>query len=677
MNRELLTLINKKNDKYRDWKSTNNNVEYEVKKINFKTFERIVKENIRAAKREYYFKTFTAQKNDMKQTLKTINETLNRKRNKSRFPSGFIINNRSIADHKEIADQFNIFFSNIGSNLSHSIEIVDNTLDFTDYLNNPTEHRFNFNVITESETLSIINKLKSKNSSGKDEISNKLLKSIKDEIGKPLTIIINQSLRTGIFPDALKIAKVKPLYKKGDNFCLNNYRPISLLPTISNFFERVMFTQLYSYLNSNFLLSEQQYGFRSQHSTELACVKLVDYITTEMDNIKKIKSPTAIFLDLSKAFDTLNFNILLNKLQYYGIHGISLSLIRSYLTNRFQYVQFENSESDLSEIKTGIPQGSILGPLFFNIMINDIVNSSNKFNFLMYADDTTIYFNLEDFPSENREVLINDELEKVNKWLKLNKLAVNVDKTKNMLFYKRRPVTPIQFSMNNRIIDVVQYFNYLGIMLDADMSWKTHVAMVRKKLSRMNGILHRLKYIYPQNVLITLYKSLFVPHINYGSLLLGHAGGALDKIQKKAVRTITYSNYIAHSEPLLKELSLLKVKDLFELKNFKFLFKLYHNTLPPSFNYYRSYLGKIVTSYTLRPHLLPVPRVSHVFAEAGLLYKLVLTKNKLAASDEVISFRIYDQSYSQIGFNQYVIKKMVDSYSYVCVLNHCHACGRA
>ena len=291
-----------------------------------------------------------------------------------------------------------------------------------------------------------------------------------------------------------------------------------------------MFTQLYSYLNAHNLSSEQQYGFRSQHSTELACVKLVDYITTEMDNIKKIKTPTAIFLDLSKAFDTLNFNILLNKLQYYGIHGIALSLFKSYLTNRFQYVQFENSESDLLEIKTGIPQGSILGPLFFSIMINDLVKSSNKFKFLMYADDTTIYFNLEDFPLEDREVLINDELEKVNKWLKLNKLAVNVDKTKSMLFHKRRPVIPIQFSMNNRVIDVVQHFNYLGIMLDADMSWKTHVAMVRNKLSRINGVLHRLKYIYPQNVLITLYKSLFVPHINYGSLVWGHAGGALDKI---------------------------------------------------------------------------------------------------------------------------------------------------
>ena len=292
-------------------------------------------------------------------------------------------------------------------------------------------------------------------------------------------------------------------------------------------------------------------------------------------------------------------------------------MIRSYLTNRFQHVQFKNSELDLLEINTGIPQGSILGPLFFSIMINDLVNSSNKFKFLMYADDTTIYFNLDDFPIENREVLINDELEKVNKWLKLNKLSLNVDKTKIMLFHKRRPVTPIQFSMNNRIIDVLQYFNYLGNMLDADMSWKTHVAMVKNKLSRINGILHRLEYIYPQNILITLYKSFFVSHINYGSLFWGHTGGALDKIKKRVVRTITYSNYIAHSEPLLKELNLLKVKDLFELKNFKFLFNLYHNNLPPYFNSYRSYLEKIVTPYTLRPHLYQCPECRMYLRKMG------------------------------------------------------------
>ena len=175
-----------------------------------------------------------------------------------------------------------------------------------------------------------------------------------------------------------------------------------------------MFSQLYSYFNINNLLSEQQYCFRSQHSTELACVRLADYIIKEMDNIKENKKPTAIFLDLSNA---LNFDILLNKLKYYGARGTSLALIKSYLTNRYQYVQFENYDSELLEIVTGIPQGSILGPLFFSVFINDLVNSSNKFQFLMYADDTTIYFSLEEFLGENREIAVNNELKKVNTWL--------------------------------------------------------------------------------------------------------------------------------------------------------------------------------------------------------------------------------------------------------------------
>ena len=134
----------------------------------------------------------------------------------------------------------------------------------------------------------------------------------------------------------------------------------------------------------------------------------------------------------------------------------------------------------------------------------------------------------------------------------------------NVIFTKRRHLTPLQFSMNTRSIDVVQHFNYLGIMLDENVSWKTHIAMVRNKLSRINGILHRLKYYFPRNIIVTLYKSLFTPHINYGTLLWGQAGENLDKIQKKTIRTITYNNYTAHTKPLLKELNLLK--DMFDLK---------------------------------------------------------------------------------------------------------------
>ena len=154
------------------------------------------------------------------------------------------------------------------------------------------------------------------------------------------------------------------------------------------------------------------------------------------------------------------------------MHRKSLALIKNYLTNRSQYVQFENQESCTMEIKTGIPQGSILGPLFFSILINDLVNSS-KMSFLTYADDTTIYFNLEDFPIHNRHIEINRKLDKINTWLKVYKLSLNVEKPKSIIFHKRRHLNPMQFSINDRDIDVVSHFNYLGIILDETISWKS------------------------------------------------------------------------------------------------------------------------------------------------------------------------------------------------------------
>ena len=228
---------------------------------------------------------------------------------------------------------------------------------------------FTFEPTSENDIYNIINNLKNKNSTGKDEISNKLLKSL-HIISKPVSVIINQSLITGIFPNALNISKVIPLYKKGDKQYLSNYRPISLLPTISKVFERVLYTQIYDHCNINSLLCEEQYGFRSKHSTELATIKLVDNIIKDMDDIENIKTPVAVFLDLSKAFDTLDFD--------YGIRGTSLTLIQNYLSKRVQYTHYENQDSDLLDIKIGIPQGSILGPLFFSIYINDLVNASKK-----------------------------------------------------------------------------------------------------------------------------------------------------------------------------------------------------------------------------------------------------------------------------------------------------------
>ena len=189
--------------------------------------------------------------------------------------------------------------------------------------------------------------------------------------------------------------------------------------------------------------------------------------------------------------------------------------------------------------------------LFFSICINDIVNSTSKFNVLMYADDTTLYFNIEDFPLQSREADINNELKKVNTWLQLNKLSLNTDKSMFMLFHNKRTPPKINISIKNIYIERVSQFTFLGIVLDETLSWKNHITMITNKLSRINGVLHRLKFIFPKNILLTICKSLFVPHINYGSLVWGNNFEAIFKLKERAIRTITHSHYIAHSEPLL------------------------------------------------------------------------------------------------------------------------------
>ena len=405
---------------------------------------------------------------------------------------------------------------------------------------------------------------------------------------------------------------------------------MSLLPAISKILEKNIFEQLSSYLRDSRLLFDHQYGFRPKHSTEYAALELIDRIITQLD---KDEIPINIYLDLSKAFDTIDHIILIDKLKYYGVHGTNLNLFSSYLENRKQYTEIDNIKSNMLQITTGVPQGSILGPLLFIIYINDFAQASKMFNFLIYADDTTLSSTLNVFSDnthdQNFESLINEELVKINDWLKINKLSLNVVKSKFMIFQKKnKNIQILNLKIDNVNIDQVKEFNFLGLIIDTNLNWKKHAEKISNACSKKIGILNKLKHILPLDIKKILYNSLIVPHINYCIMAWGFESNRIIKLQKKALRIITLSNYISHTEPLYKQLSLLKVDDILKLQQLKFYYKYLHNDLPRYLQNWRFVFKCEVHGHDTRyKNKIYTYKIKHEFAKKCLRHNLPLLLN--------------------------------------------------
>ena len=601
MTKGLLKSINMKNNLYKKYLSspTGENLS------KFKTYRNKLNTLIRKGKREYYHNKFESTKSNIRQTWKTINEIIGRNKAKNHQNAFKTDSGNIVTEPGNIADCFNNFFVEIGPNLASNIQ--HSGKDFYEYLDEPTQKSLFMKPVVADEVLKIISKFDQNKSPGHDGIGNLIVKKVAQSISKPLAEIINLSLSTGSVPEKMKIAKVIPIYKKDNAEIFSNYRPVSVLPCFSKILERLVFNRCINYINKYNLLNEKQFGFRPNHSTYMAIIELVDKVANA---VEKNETTIGIFLDLSKAFDTINHDILLYKLEHYGFRGIVLDWFKSYLHNRKQFVRYKMHDSNKKVIKCGVPQGSILGPLLFILYINDIVNTTSLLELILFADDTTLLFSHPDIASKN--CIINNELQEICNWFQANKLSVNAKKTNYMVLgtcqstskiidanqdtdstHDSQPTSSkakLDIKLDGVSLNRVSSTKFLGVIIDENLTWKNHIDAISKTISRNIGMMTKLKHFVPENILYTLYCTLVLPYINYGILIWGNTCTTylekILKLQKWAIRTVTNSHYRSHTGPLFSKYNALTSTDTFKLNLGIFMYKHHTNQLPNIFSSY-------------------------------------------------------------------------------------------
>lgn len=467
----------------------------------------------RNAKRSYYQRMFST--TNHRALWRNINELISEKKQDLTTPS-LVVNQTELTEPSEVANIFNEYFSSVGRNLANRLTSNGdvncfNTMRMSEY------SMFMFPASSD-EVQGIITSLDVNKATGCDGFPISALKKYSHQLSPLLSDCFNICLSTGVYPDCLKQALVYPVFKSDDPKIPTNYRPISVLPSLNKVFEKMIVNRLNNFFASSGYLYQHQFGFRTGSSSETAVVELVDEISSSLDQRHLAGT---VFLDLSKAFDSIDHNMLLNKLDYCGVRGLANQLIRSYLSNRYQQVVINETRSNARPIEYGVPQGSNLGPLLFLVFVNDLPNLNLYGKPRLFADDTVLSYS--SVSVERIVHLMKVDLERINRYLENNLLALNLKKTKMMIFRHSNAnmFTVPQLCVDGQVIDEVSTYKYLGIFLDNKLRWDVHIRQIISQNAALCGILRKLAYSVPQHVLMKIYHAFIHSRYQYGITVWG------------------------------------------------------------------------------------------------------------------------------------------------------------
>lgn len=564
----LIRATEKKNFLYNEWKKDVHDLD---KKEKFTKYSNKLKNIIKKVKNEHEKSKVKNIKNDCRKIWQYINDKLG-KSSKHNTIKNIKIKNSTISNSQEIANNFNQYFINVSSINTNQENPNSTDLSQDNTCKDPkkVDESLFLHPTNELEILSIIKSLKNK-IGGIDHIHAKHIKLIAPVLLHPLTTTFNQVLTTGIWPTPLKKSEVFPVYKSGKKDLMQNYRPISLISNFAKILEKLVHTRLYKFLTDKQVLSKNQYAYMKNKNTTQAISNLTNYIYTQLDQSKPV---LASFIDVRKAFDSVDHKCLLNKLEVYGIRGVPLQLITNYLTNRTQCTKIENSISNFEVIKTGVPQGTTLGPLLFITYINDLFNNIPSQNITCYADDTAIYCSGDTW--KQAEQKMNEYLSTTSLWFKKNNLTVNTDKTVYMYYvnYYDRAPRDLNIVLNNVSITQVSSTKYLGVLLDRRLTWTVHTEFLYKKLKYFLYVINKLRDIVPLNIALIIYYGLFESTITYAIPTWGSANSTilapLVNLQKRIINGLKkYSeNNKKRNLNFQKRLNYLpdKINDIYKFK---------------------------------------------------------------------------------------------------------------